>query len=236
MYYSVLAEEETEEDYHPEGAEQPPAAALAGGADHEHRELLRTVAGQGEEALAAFTLLYHRYQPPVFAFCARVLGDRGHAEDVTQEVLYTVWEKAATYRGQAQVKTWVLGIAHNLCRNLWRKAMRREERHLVITTDPLQDVYASTRAISLATRHGDAVGRGPAAAASCEEQEQQHLLRAGLGTLSPAQRTVLHLAYFEGLSIHEIAEVLGICAGTVKSRMANARRLLRHYLAHAGIR
>jgi RNA polymerase sigma-70 factor (ECF subfamily) len=236
MYYSVLAYEETDEDTHPEGAEHPPAAARAWGADHENRELLRMVAGQGEEAVAAFTLLYRRYQLPVFAFCTRVLGDRGRAEDMSQEVLYTVWRNAKTYRGQALVKTWVLGIAQNLCRNVWRKERRREECHLLLTLDPSQDVPSTTSTVCWAPFQGDSLGRCPDAATACEEQEQQHLLREGLRKLSPAQRTVLHFAYFEGLSIHEIAEVLGICAGTVKSRMANARRLLRHYLQHVGIR
>ena len=236
MYYSVLAYEATEEDTHPEVAEQPPAAALAWVKDHENRELVRTIAGQGEEAVAAFTLLYHRYQLPVFAFCARVLGDRGHAQDVTQEVLYTVWKNAATYRGQAQVKTWVLGIAHNLCRNLWRK--ERPERGMPSAADHR----------SLAGRSFDNENGHPwphfrvipsvdvlMPLQRVRNKEQQHLLREGLSKLSPVQRTVLHLAYFEGLSIHEIAQVLGICAGTVKSRMANARRLLRHYLEHVGI-
>lgn len=236
MYYSVLAQEAAEEDYHPEVAEQPPAAALAWGADHEDRELVRTIAGQGEEALAAFTLLYQRYQLPVFAFCSRVLADRGQAQDVTQDVFYTVWKSAATYRGHAQAKTWVLGIAHNLCRNLWRKERRREDCHLLLTSDPAQDGHVGTRAISLATLSGNPLEREPDTPTSDEAKEQSRLLREGLGKLSAAQRMVLHLAYFEGLSICEIARVLGIREGTVKSRMANARRLLRHYLEHAGVR
>jgi RNA polymerase sigma-70 factor (ECF subfamily) len=235
MNQSVLAQETAEEDYFPNASEQPSEVALAW-ADHENRELVRQVAEHSTEALAAFTFLYQQYQPPVFAFCSRFLVDRGHAEDVTQEVLYTMWKNAATYQGHAQVKTWVLGIAHNLCRNVWRKAMHREECHLELINDTSRDVHSATRTISLAPFHSDSLGRCPDASASCEAKDQHQLLREGLSKLSPAQRTVLHLAYFEGFSIREIAQVLEICAGTVKSRMANARRLLRHHLERAGIR
>ena len=105
----------------------------------------------------------------------------------------------------------------------------------MLTIDPSQDVPSTTSTVFLAPFQSDSFGRCSDAAASCEEKDQQHLLREGLSKLSAAQRTVLPLAYFGGLSIHEIAQVLGICEGTVKSRMANARRLLRHYLEHVGI-
>jgi len=234
MNQSLLIQEEAEEDHYIEAAVQSPAA-LSTWTDHENRDLVRKVVGRGEEALTAFTLLYRRYQPPVFAFCFRFLGDRGHAEDVTQEVLYTVWKNAATYQGHAPVKTWVLGIASNLCRNMWRKERRREERLLTLPTDTSLHGHSATGELVLATFHAEPLERCADASASCEANDRHRLLREGLGKLSPTQRGVLHLAYFEGLSLREMAQVLGICEGTVKSRMANARRTLRHHLEHAGI-
>ena len=234
MNQSLWVQKEAEEDHHTIAVEQPPAA-LSSWADHENRELIRRVAGRGEGALAAFTTLYVRYQLPVFAFCSRFLGDRDCAEDVMQEVLYTVWKNAATYQGHAQVKTWVFGIASNLCRNVWRKERRREECPLTLTNDTSPRVHSSPGGLALATFHAEPLGRCPDASASCEANDQHRILRDGLGTLSPAQRRVLHLAYFEGLSIREMTHVLGICEGTVKSRMANARRTLRHHLEHSSV-
>lgn len=109
-----------------------------------------------------------------------------------------VWNEADRFEGRSKATTWILGIARNLSHNL----LRREAR---------------------GTRELDppAVGEDPGPPA-----ERAVLIDAAVARLSPRLREVLHLVFYEELTLREVAEILGIPEGTVKSRMHHARKTL----------
>lgn len=151
----------------------------------------------------AFHALYERHADRIFRYVLGLIRKPHLAEEVLQETMLAVWNGAAKFRGASQVGTWVLGIARNQAYGL----LRREERGRRLpeepdkTADPAPDI------------------------------ERSVAVTDALETLPPAQREVLHLVYYENLSVRETAEILGIPAGTVKSRMFHARQTLEKELA-----
>ncbi len=169
--------------------------------------LLRAVAAGDRVALAT---LYDRHAALVIAVGVRILRNRRDAEDIAHDVFLEVWRRAATYDpSKASVKTWLVLIMR--CRAL----DRRKSAGVAMTTALVDDARTTD-----ATDGPDAaIDRGRVAGA--------------LAALTPAQREVLALGYFEGLSSSEIAERLSIPLGTVKSRVAGALRALRAQLGVA---
>jgi len=166
----------------------------------EDRELLSRVA-TGDEA--AFRTLYERYADRVFRYALTLLRDRHLAEEVVQETMVAVWNGSRTFRGTAQVSTWIFGIARNQAHSL----LRRESRGERVPDEP-------------------AVLPDPA-----EQVEVQDRVLAAVEGLPEEQREVVFLAFYEGLSYREIARILGVPEGTVKSRMYHAKRNLAEVLA-----
>jgi len=147
---------------------------------------------------SAFRLLFERHSDRIYRF-ALSLTRRPHlAEEVVQETMMAVWNAAKMFKGRSKVTTWLLGIAKNQAHCL----LRREERgrRLPKTRDRVPD---------------------PAG----EAELAVHVERA-LDTLPQAQREVLHLVFFENLTVRETADLLGVPEGTVKSRMYHARKNL----------
>ena len=166
----------------------------------EDRELLSRIA-TGDEA--AFKRLYARYADRVFRYALTLLRNRHLAEEVVQETMVAVWNGARTFRGTAQVSTWIFGIARNQAHAL----LRREARGVRTANEPL-------------------VLPDPAG-----QVEKVERVRSALERLPPEQREVVFFAFYEGLSYREIARILGIPEGTVKSRMYHAKRNLAEVLA-----
>ena len=166
----------------------------------EDRELLARVATRDE---VAFRRLYDRYATRVFRYALTILGSQHLAEEVVQETMVAVWNGARTFRGTAQVSTWIFGIARNQAHAL----LRREARGARTANEPL-------------------VLPDPAG-----QVEKVERVRSALERLPPEQREVVFFAFYEGLSYREIARILGIPEGTVKSRMYHAKRNLAEVLA-----
>ncbi len=163
----------------------------------------------------ALSLLYDRYARLVFSLALRIVRDVDLAEDVTQEVFWRVWEKAHQYRPErGSVRAWLLYITRNRALDVLRRRKRRplSADHLPEADDP-QVVLADPGPEEMAV----------------QDWEQQRV-RQALARLSEEQRTVLLLAYFEGLSHREIAQQLGLPLGTVKSRLRAAVQSLRRLL------
>jgi RNA polymerase sigma-70 factor (ECF subfamily) len=170
--------------------------------------ILRAVAAGDRAALAT---LYDRHAALVVAVGVRILRNRRDAEDIAHDVFLEVWRRAATYDpAKASVKTWLVLIMR--CR-----ALDRRKSAAVAMTTGLVDDARSTDASDGADA---AIDRARVAGA--------------LAGLTPPQREVLILGYFEGLSSSEIAERLSIPLGTVKSRVAGALRALRSQLGVTG--
>ncbi len=157
---------------------------------------------------AALADLYERYSGPLFAFLFRLAGDRGTAEEILQDTLLAVWRSAATFRKRSSVSTWLFGVARRQAHNRLRGAPPPQP------ADPADGA-----------NEGAAPGPGPEELAVGGDRVQQALARLPLG-----QREVVVLAYLNDLGHQEIAEILGIPAGTVKSRLHHARATLRGYV------
>ncbi len=151
---------------------------------------------EGDEA--AFRALYDRFADRVYRYAYTLLRTKHLAEEVVQETMIAVWKGAAKYAGRSKPSTWIFGIARNQAYSLVRKESRRERVPDVSLVEP-----------------------DPAPAV----QRQERVARA-LATLSDDHREVVFLTFYEGLSYPEIAAILDIPAGTVKSRMYHAKRRL----------
>lgn len=153
----------------------------------------------------AMATLVREHYPAVYRFCTRRLGpDLG--QDAAQETFVTMQKSLKSFRGTSSISTWLLGIAHNHARNLARK--RR------IEPAPI-----------------DAWMEAPAPNQGEDGLIQREQLRAAISALTEDHRQVVLMHEVEGLRYTEIAEVLGIPEGTVKSRLHHAFRALRLSLA-----
>ena len=172
--------------------------------------LVRRMAEGDEGALRA---LYASHGRRLYAFALRLTEHPATAEEVLQDSLLAAWQGARSYRGEARVTTWLLGIVHRQALN----ATRRKRLY----TAPLEE--ASDLADGTA---------GPEARA--EAADRRRALQAALGGLSREHRAVVELVLYQGLSLAEAAQVCGCPVGTVKSRLSYARAHLRKSLGRAG--
>jgi RNA polymerase sigma-70 factor (ECF subfamily) len=182
-------------------------------------QLLARVA-QGEHA--ALAVLYDRYAGAVFAMALRIVADREIAQEVTQEIFLRVWRHAATYdsrRGRAT--TWILGLTHHLAIDQVRR--RRTQARPMPAGDDGETITLDV----------------PDPAVDVEAEvwgaERQRVLAAALRDLPPPQREVIEHAYFRGLTQAEIARLVGIPLGTVKTRLRLGVRRLRTILQSQGL-
>lgn len=180
-------------------------------------------------------VLYERHRGRIYQLGCRYLGDAAEAEDLVQQVFIKAYENAAKFRGEAQVSTWLYRIAVNAA--LERRRRRR--------TVGIEDVHplggaalASTANLEAEVRSGwthrpAMAGRDVDADPGLVAERRSIRLRVNkaLEELSPTQRLAFVLRHWEGMSIREIAEVLGAAEGTVKSHLFRAVRTLRVELA-----
>lgn len=172
--------------------------------------LLKLISQGDEDALVN---LYTRYGKNLYGYALRVVDNREIAEDVLQDSLLTVWQKAKTYRGEGRVKAWLFAIVHH-------KAVRtfREKESAPLDDSAHDPEYLETR---VAEKH--------------ISQERKKLLRSGLEELSVEHRTVLELVFYQGMTMKEISQICEIPLGTVKSRLNYAKAALKGFLSRQGV-
>ncbi|MET0545449.1 MAG: sigma-70 family RNA polymerase sigma factor [Caulobacterales bacterium] len=187
--------------------------SLSGDAAREHYSALLEAVGQHRDPVA-FAALFAYFAPRVKAFLRRLSADDALAEEITQDVMVTVWRKAALYdRAQSSASTWIFRVA----RNRRIDAARRAAKPSLDADDPAFQPSA------------------PAAPDDAlETLETEVRVRDGLKALPHEQALLLRLAFYEGLSHAEIAERTKIPLGTVKSRIRLAFNKLRGRLGEAG--
>ena len=157
---------------------------------------------------------------PSFYRCAlRLLGNRADAEDAVQEALLAAYKHLHQFRGQSQMSTWLTTIVSNCARMQLRK--RPRQIHV-----PLEQQIGEEERYFISERLWDT--RPSPEDECCNSELSAHLRKCTL-LLSPSLRRTFQLRVVDGLSIFEIAQVLGIPHGTVKARLARARiKLARH--------
>ncbi|MEE1930010.1 RNA polymerase sigma factor SigM [Streptomyces sp. TRM 70351] len=187
----------------------PGAADASSPSDHEL--LARHVRGEPD----AFGELVRRHRDRLWAVALRTLGDREEAADAVQDALVSAYRRAATFRGQSAVTTWLHRITVNACLDRARKVASRRTS---LTDD-------DERFERLLEPH-------ESAAAPAERAELHRELIAALAHLPVDQRAALVLVDMQGFPVAEAARLLGVPAGTVKSRCARGRARLLPLLTH----
>jgi RNA polymerase sigma-70 factor (ECF subfamily) len=173
----------------------------------------------GEES--AYELLIARYHAPVYNLAWRLLNDPADASDVLQEVFLKVFRGVNHFRGDCSLRTWLYRIAVNESHNRrrWLSRHRRGETAIDTSVDDSE------------TKERPLFDEGDSPFDFAVNREAQLLLEEGLASISPVFRSVLVLRELEEMTYEEIAAVLEISIGTVKSRLVRGREALRHYLA-----
>jgi RNA polymerase sigma-70 factor (ECF subfamily) len=186
------------------------AVTASRGPDCDGAALLRRIAEGDGDAMAAF---YREHGRVVFAQVLLVVGERVLAEEIVQDAMLAVWRGAGSFRGESSVRSWVIAIARRQTRD------RLRGRRLRVVDDA-----------SLADQPGPAPGPDVLALDRAELAE----VRSAIQGLAPAHREVLGLAFGTGLTLPEVAAVLEVPVGTVKSRLAAARTALNRTLDEKG--
>ena len=168
----------------------------------------------GDEA--AFEELVRRHESRVYRLLYRMMGNKEDAEDLTQETFLSLHRHGHRFRAEARFSTFVYRVAANAALN-WRRSLGRGRARI----DKLKTRQAAGDDLPSAPRN-------PEDAALGHELSEQ--VRDALETLSPSLRMPVILYDIEGLAYGEIAKVLGIAEGTVKSRIHRARQALREQL------
>jgi RNA polymerase sigma factor (sigma-70 family) len=170
------------------------------------RQLLKRIAGGDRQALSE---LYARYQRLLFNYLLQLTPDYGLAEELFQDTLVAVWKSASSSGGRSSVQTWLIGVARRQAHNTLR-----QRKISLVNEAELEELAA--------------VGPEPEdfTLASIARDE----LVEAFKQLGPVHREVLVLILVQDLSYEETAAALNVPVGTVKSRLSNAKRLLRALL------
>lgn len=166
----------------------------------------------GREDQAAFRELYKAFSRKVYAYVLNMLNDHARAEEVLVDTMYEVWRHPARFRGDSQFGTWLIGIARNKALMVYR-ARRPDEAHADL------DDIAETAAADTPDGYAELAGK-----------QRREGVQACMGKLSDEHRECLHLVFFEGMSVAEVADIQNIPEGTVKTRLFHARQKIKNCL------
>ncbi|MDQ7014347.1 MAG: sigma-70 family RNA polymerase sigma factor [Planctomycetota bacterium] len=171
---------------------------------------------------AAWGSLIESYQVRIFSICIRMVRDRELASDLTQDAFIKIMKGLDTFDERARLSTWIYRVTVNVCLSKLRSEKLRRHASL------------EAMAASAGGRHTDgrnelgfAQHREPEAHLGIEHEEERQRMLAALGQLSDEHRAILTLRDGRGLEYEQIAEVLDIPVGTVRSRLFRARAALR---------
>ncbi len=179
-------------------------------------------AREGREA--AYRELIRRYERPVFSLILRMVRDHQLAEDLAQETFIKALNAIASYRPEFKFSSWIFKIANNAAIDHLR---RRELDTLSIDGAPHATSADDIEATALQV--GD---RGESPLAELEARELGTAIERAIGQLRPEYRSCIMLRHVEGLAYEEIAQLLDLPLGTVKTYIHRARHELRDILAH----
>jgi len=171
----------------------------------------------------AFDQIVERYQDLVFNLSARLLGP-DEAHDLSQEVFLQVYQKLGGFRREASLRTWIYRVVLNRAKNRQRWWRRREREMTAMNVEDAEREGAMDLGSIIR------LGIAPLPDRILERKELGEILQEAVATLPFEQRTIILLKELEGLSYEEISRTLNLAIGTVKSRLARARKALRERL------
>jgi RNA polymerase sigma-70 factor, ECF subfamily len=186
--------------------------------DSNEAELIRRVCDGTPEA---FEELVRPYERLVYVTAISILRNQADAEEVAQEAVLKAFSKLSRFRGDCKFSTWLVQITYNEA----RMRLRKDRRHLYESLDaqqqaPEEDYWPK-----------DFADWRPIPSELLEKSELREALQSAINALSPAYREVVILSDVQDLSLKDVATVLAVSEGTVKTRLHRARLLLRDALA-----
>lgn len=167
-------------------------------------ELLKLIGD--ERSKVALTELYDRYRHSLGSFVRRKVYQDKLVDEIYNDVMLTVWQKAGKFRGESKVSTWIFGIAYRICMSQSRKEMKHTQNMNEVEFDEMPAKQAEEES---------------------DINEQLHIATSQLGD---KHRQVIELTYFHGHSLIEIAEIMDCPVNTVKTRLFHARKSLKSTL------
>jgi RNA polymerase sigma-70 factor (ECF subfamily) len=187
-----------------------PAAESGSIPEGSDEALIGAIAGGDRRAMQA---LYLRHKVRVYRFVLRLIGDAALAEDIVSEVFLDVWRQADGFKAKSRVSTWLLAIARYkaLSAQRGRSHEQLDDGAADAIADPADDAETVV-----------------------DRQDRSTIVRQCLSQLSAIHREVLDLVYYHEKSVDEVAEIVGVSAGTVKTRMFYARKRMENLLETAG--
>jgi RNA polymerase sigma-70 factor, ECF subfamily len=173
---------------------------------------------------AAYDELVRTFTASIFHVAYRMLGDTAEASDAVQEIFLKVFRNIGGFKGEAALKTWIFKIAFSEILNRLRWWKRRY-RYATVSLDDQPNGNGVSPGYRVASP-------SPSPEEALQSKEQESAIQLALGKLSKDHRSIVVLRDIEGFSYNEIADVLGVSVGTVKSRLARARADLKKSLMH----
>ena len=169
----------------------------------------------------AFEQLVLRYQTQVYNLALRMVSNDADAQDLAQEAFVRAWRALGSFQFSSQFSTWLYRLTSNICIDF----LRAQKKHKAVSLTVLQDDE---------TQQWDMEDSNPLPEEQMIDREEQEALARAIEALDPEYRQVLILRIVNDCSYQQIAEVLGIREGTVKSRLSRAREQLRKKLSQSG--
>ncbi len=157
---------------------------------------------------SACRILAARHLDGTYRLAYRILGDAAQAEDVTQEAFLRLWKISATWKAQAQIKTWLHRVTHNLCIDRLRKEDRYSDTEIPDLEDPADSPLRQQ-----------------------EKRQIKEQIEAALRDLPARQRIAITLVHFEECGNREAADMMEISVDALESLLARGRRKLKSILS-----
>lgn len=168
-----------------------------------------------EGEIAAFDELIRRYEKRVFSFAYRISGNHDDASDVTQEAFIRVFNSIKTFRGDANFTTWI----YQIVKNVYLDSRKKAKSHRLTSLDEYIDLDENS-----VTRQIE--DEGPSPLEIVEQKEREMIVQRAIDALPDYQRIIVSLYHMQHQSYEEIADILQLPIGTVKSRLNRARLAL----------
>jgi RNA polymerase sigma-70 factor (ECF subfamily) len=178
----------------------------------DNQEVLRLLGRIAEADESAFKELYRAFSRRLYAYVLRQIDDPSQAEEIVADTLYEVWRAPTRFRGESQFSTWLIGVARNKVLMAFR-SRKPDAKH-----DDLDAVAESV------------ANDDPSAFDLLAQRQREGNVRVCMSKLSSDHRECVHLVFYEGMALAEVAAIQGCPENTVKTRLFHARQKLKNCL------